>query len=214
MNIRRPDMEKIFRNIYLRRGWFNGSGSGSLPENTEIYRKFLQDFIRKNNVKTILDLGCGDWQSTRLMNWDGLGYTGVDVVSQVVEDVKKRYAKENIDFIYADITEEELPPADLVIIKDVLQHWPNEIIQKFLSKLTPYSHVLVTNTVEIHESGSAKQSTPTLRAVNRDITLGDGRPLDLAKAPFNVPCQELLRYPSTKRYQPIQDIKNVLLLKK
>jgi len=210
MNIPRPNMEKIFRSIYLNRGWFNGSGSGSLPENTEEYRIFLQDFMRTHDIKTVLDLGCGDWQSTKLIDWKQLEYTGIDVVHQVINDVRKTHEADNVHFVCDDVTECELPPADLVIIKDVLQHWPNEIVQKFLTRLKAYKYVLITNTVEIQDS-SKQKSAQTVRPVNTDIQLGEGRPLDLTKPPFNVPCKELLRYRSTKRYHPIQDIKSVVL---
>lgn len=214
MTIKWPDMEKIFRNIYLNRGWFNGSGSGSLPENTEIYRHFLQDFMQKHDIKTVLDLGCGDWQSTKLMDWDGISYLGLDVVPQVIEDVQRQYGKENIQFACADIISSALPQADLVIIKDVLQHWPNAAIEAFLSQLAPYKYVLITNTIAIQSTGKGKEAQLMPQKINHDIELGAGRPVDLRLPPFNVPCDEVLRYPSTKRYQPIQDIKSVMLLKK
>jgi len=211
MNIPRPNMEKIFRSIYLNRGWFNGSGSGSLPENTEEYRTFLQDFMRAHNVKTVLDLGCGDWQSTKLMQWKDLEYTGIDVVHQVIDDVRKTYEAQNVHFICDDVTECDLPQADLVIIKDVLQHWPNETVQKFLTRLKKYKYVLITNTIEVQDTGK-QPAAPAIHPINTDIQLGEGRPLDLAKPPFNLSCQEMLRYRSTKRYHPIQDIKSVVLL--
>ncbi|MBI4414995.1 MAG: SAM-dependent methyltransferase, partial [Candidatus Kerfeldbacteria bacterium] len=55
-------MQPIFEKIYKDKVWYKGSGSGSLPENTTTYRDFLQKYIKQNNIKSILDLGCGDWQ--------------------------------------------------------------------------------------------------------------------------------------------------------
>ncbi|HAQ05822.1 TPA: SAM-dependent methyltransferase, partial [Candidatus Azambacteria bacterium] len=55
-------MQNVFTDIYTKRFWFGGSGSGSLVENTVSYRNFLETFISDNEIKTVLDFGCGDWQ--------------------------------------------------------------------------------------------------------------------------------------------------------
>jgi hypothetical protein len=59
------DMEKtkqIFTEIYNKNLWNGGSGPGSNPENILTYITFLQKFLHSNNITSILDLGCGDWQ--------------------------------------------------------------------------------------------------------------------------------------------------------
>ena len=43
-----------------------GSGLGSLISSTADYRHLLENFIRLNRPERVLDLGCGDWQSTKL----------------------------------------------------------------------------------------------------------------------------------------------------
>ena len=204
-------MERTFRGIYFNQNWFHGSGSGSLPENTEVYRGFIERFLRTHDIKTVLDLGCGDWQSTRLMNWDGLEYTGIDIVPTIIEAAKTKYANDHIRFICADIIECDLPPADVVILKDVLQHWPNDVVHIFLQKLQKYQYVLITNTVESQRLMPAGPQ-PIPEITNRDIELGQSRSFDIAQPPFQIPCQELLRYISTKRHAPVQDIKSIVLV--
>jgi len=73
------DHKRIFNNIYQNNLWDFGSGPGSLEQNTTEYRIFLQNFIRQNKIKRVLDIGCGDWRFSRLMDWSGLVYTGIDV---------------------------------------------------------------------------------------------------------------------------------------
>ena len=204
-------MERTFRSIYSNRDWFHGSGSGSLPENTEIYRAFVERFLRTHDIKTVLDLGCGDWQSTRLMDWDGLDYTGIDIVPSVIEASKERYENEHIHFVCADVIEYDLPAADVIIIKDVLQHWPNDVVAGFLRKLEKYRYVLITNTVESQVLTPAGME-PIPEEINHDIELGESRSLNITKPPFNTPCQELLHYVSLKRHKPVQDIKSIVLL--
>ena len=38
------------------------SGSGSLVSSTVTYRHVIESFIRLNDVHSVLDLGCGDWE--------------------------------------------------------------------------------------------------------------------------------------------------------
>jgi len=39
------------------------------------YRTSLEDFIRANGVRSVLDYGCGDWQFSRLIDWQQAFYT-------------------------------------------------------------------------------------------------------------------------------------------
>ena len=69
-------MEQTFTNIYETNAWGNNqnveysgsSGDGSLIEyNKDTYVPFLKKFITDNNIKTIVDLGCGDFQCGKLI---------------------------------------------------------------------------------------------------------------------------------------------------
>jgi SAM-dependent methyltransferase len=65
--------------------WGAGSGPGSASHETIAYRAFLQGFLQWNRVRSVVDLGCGDWQFSRFIDWSGVDYTGVDVVAPVIE---------------------------------------------------------------------------------------------------------------------------------
>jgi hypothetical protein len=51
--------DNVFDTNY-RAGW--GSGLGSLVSSTVTYRYIIESFIRLNDVHSVLDVGCGDWQ--------------------------------------------------------------------------------------------------------------------------------------------------------
>jgi hypothetical protein len=72
-------LQDRFEYIYAANIWGHGSGGGSSPINTRGYRRFLQNFLRKNNIKSVVDLGCGDWQFSHLIDWKGIRYSGFDV---------------------------------------------------------------------------------------------------------------------------------------
>lgn len=80
---------EVFNEIYQKNLWGHGSGPGSIPQNTEPYRWYLHNFIRANGIRSVLDVGCGDWQISSLMDWNGIDYVGVDVSSVVLNNTKK-----------------------------------------------------------------------------------------------------------------------------
>lgn len=200
MTMTNPD--EVFEDIYNSEIWTSGSGSGSSAENTAAYRTFLQAYLVSNHITSVLDLGCGDWQSSRLIDWTGVDYCGVDVVGGLVERNNCKYGSDHIRFERKDIVNDSLPLADLLIIKDVFQHWPNQTIQDFRERALGYGHVLITNTVAMHHAGSSKLYESDA-GLNQDIMMGAMRPVDLALPPFNWLVEEHFRHYS---YRPRVDV--------
>lgn len=166
---------EVFDHIYKNNIWGQGSGNGSIPANTEDYRTFITNFIRTNRIRSVLDVGCGDWQIGRLMDWSNVNYTGVDVSFVVLENTKQ-YARPGVQFMLADAVADPLPSADLLIMKDVIQHWSNSDILKFLPKLQGFRRALITN-------GFPSQWA---HRINQDIPAGMFRPVDLTLDPFKI----------------------------
>jgi len=151
------------------------SGWGSLEATTGPYRQYVESFLTERNIATVVEIGCGDWQIGRAMDWHGADYLGIDV-SQVVLQNTRKYAGAHVRFMEGDARTIELPPADLLLAKDVLQHWSNADVLAFLPKLARYRFALITN-----------GHNPDLpRRPNMDIRVGDYREMDLALPPFNV----------------------------
>ena len=77
-------MTECFQTIYRERVWtglsLSRSGPGSDLEATRPFRDFLDHFLRDHRVQSVVDIGCGDWTSTRLVEWHGADYLGLDVV--------------------------------------------------------------------------------------------------------------------------------------
>lgn len=165
----------IFDRIYRFNVWGNGSGSGSTYENCKTYVQYLENFLKYNEIKSVCDVGCGDWQFSKHINWKNIEYTGIDVSSVVLENTKK-HAKDNIKFIELNAVTDDLPPAQLLIMKDVIQHWSNQDIIDFIPKFEQYEYCLITNGF----------LTTMKDQINQDIHVGGFRPVDLTKEPFNV----------------------------
>jgi SAM-dependent methyltransferase len=181
------DSEKVFTDIYKNCGWganeegVGFSGAGSTLLNTADYVVFLEEFMRINQIKTVVDAGCGDWTFSKEVNWGDVKYLGIDVVKSVIDEDIQKYGSDNIQFECLDILRFELPSADLLICKDVLMHLSNRDIIFFLKSTKKFKHCLFTNNL-----GQENQ--------NKDIERGQFRPLDLTKFPFNLNGIRLLTY--------------------
>jgi SAM-dependent methyltransferase len=167
--------KEVFNRIYHNNAWGTGSGPGSSYDNTVEYRRFLQNFMKTNNIKSVVDIGCGDWQFSQHIDWGGVRYVGLDV-SDVVLANTRTFASGGIEFHELDALAGELPTADLAIMKDVLQHWSNADILSFLPKLKNFDRVLITNGFPEH----------AMRNLNADIRPGEYRSVDLSLPPFNL----------------------------
>lgn len=160
------------------------SGTGSTVALTVVYRAYLQDFLKQHDIHSVVDAGCGDWEFSRVMDWSGIDYKGYDLVPSIVEEDRKRYGAPDRQFFVADVVEADLPPADLLICKHVLQHLPNRDVSRFLKQLPKYKHALFVDGID----------GETLTAPNVDISPGQYRPIDLTRPPFGLHAQKELLY--------------------
>ena len=167
----------VFDEMYKRNLWGFGSGHGSLPRVTKSYRSMLENFIKDNGITTVVDLGCGDWQFSQQIDWGEANYLGLDIVDSLIKENDSRFGTEKVHFEVAPKDFKQLPKGDLLVVKDVLQHWPNADVKKFLSAIkTRYKFVLTTNCID--------SELP----VNENIEMGGFRGLDIRIAPFNTPA--------------------------
>jgi SAM-dependent methyltransferase len=181
---------EAFEFAYANRSWAadeqgkGTSGAGSTLESTRLYRVFLQDFLAKHAIRSVVDAGCGDWRFSQAIDWTGIDYQGFDIVASVVDANRRRFGAANIRFALADIVRDELPPADLLIVKDVLMHLSNADITRFLGQLPRYRHVLIVNDVR----------TGSLTAEPLDIRSGGVRPIDMTQPPHRLKGAKLLAW--------------------
>jgi SAM-dependent methyltransferase len=180
-------MKRQFEEIYSKNEWLYGSGEGSQPQHTKPYLSFLQDFLRKNNIKSVVDMGCGDWQFSQFIDWTGIDYQGFDVVASVIEANQKRFSAPGLRFQLASGDGSDLPAANLLIAKDVLQHWSNDSIKAFLPRIKWYNYCLITNCVN-----------PSGDTTNENIENGGFRYLDLRLPPFGIQAEEQLSFTNNR----------------
>lgn len=182
--------EKVFTHIYNNCVWGKNSdgegysGGGSDLKNCNEYIRYLQEFMKSHNVTTVVDAGCGDWEFSRYVNWDGIQYLGYDVVEHVIAKNQKKFSSSNITFAHGNLVTTDLPGADLLLCKHVLQHLRNEDILAFLPQLEKFKYCILVNQVD----------PETLSSNNEDIAIGGGHKIDLSQPPFNIAGIKALNY--------------------
>ena len=183
--------KKIFTNIYEEKIWggeseafYSGSGSHK-KQYVEPYVMFLKNFIAEHNVDSAVDLGCGDFNIGSQFAYSLNEYIGVDIVDNLIEHNNKEFSCKNVRFLCLDICNDDLPDANLCIIRQVLQHLKNNEIQLVINNTKKYKYVLVTESVTKKEY---------VKSYNSDIE--DDRytrpnhfsGVYLNEAPFSVEC--------------------------
>ena len=127
-----------------------GSGTGSLLENNYELIKIFDNFILKNNIQNLLDLGCGAMQWMPFTKtYEKLNYTGVDGASNLIKTNIEKFSSPTKKFICCDLFKFECEDEfDLLFCKDVFQH--NEmqelkegLVQKIKSLKSKYKMVIL-----------------------------------------------------------------------
>jgi hypothetical protein len=173
-------LKEKFTRIYGTNG-FNGveslSGTGSGSEQTKIILAELPLLFKRFGVKTLIDAPCGDlfWMGHLLTDSNILErYIGVDIVEELVEKNRERFANELISFEVKNIVEDVLPAGDLILCRDCLVHLTyadaKQAVRNFKASGSKY---LLTTTYP-H------------RIMNKDL-VGVWRCLNLQIMPFSFP---------------------------
>lgn len=182
--------EKRFDHIFENGVWARStrgesvSGTGSMLENTQIYRRqlklFLKSFSEKRNRKVkFFDGACGD------LNWvkeyftdsemtEVLDYIGGDISGKLIQTLKNKYP--NINLFKFNMIEDKFPEADIFHARHVLFHLSLSDIYQTLKNFTSSNieYALITN-----------HFLPDV--VTHDIPTGSFRFLDLTNYPFYLP---------------------------
>ncbi len=176
-------MEDRFTKIYTKNIWgSSGSGSNYSPTN-KWYLNELREHIDAYDIRTIADLGCGDWELMKhfIFN-DREHYTGMDCVKYLIDNHNRDYNKPNVKFIHSDVSVEVPSGFDLVILKDVLQHWnDSDIMNKLTEILQKNKYVYVINGYKFMRV--PEKNAWTKRELDKKYNY---HPLSFDKEPFDV----------------------------
>ena len=166
----------LFTRAYVLNIWGSAesrSGPGSTLERTAALREELPKLFAELGVRSVLDIGCGDFNWFRTLDVD-VHYTGIDVVDELIQENRRRYGRPDRRFEVMEITAQTPPRADLVFTRDCLVHLENSEIETALANIrkSGATYLLATTFVD--------------RTTNPDIPSGAWRPINLEKPPFSL----------------------------
>ncbi len=124
--------------------FYSGEGSHD-PRIVEPYIQVVKDFLNAFEKKlSVCDLGCGDFNVGKHFLDQVSSYTAVDVVEELIRYNRSKFQHPYLEFQHLDIAKAELPTADCVILRQVLQHLSNAEISAIVTKLKNYKYLILT----------------------------------------------------------------------
>jgi len=170
---------KIFTETYNRNLWGSAesiSGTGSEFNQTKTLIKDLEKLLAELNIKTVLDIPCGDFNWMQKVDLSKIEYTGADIVKKLIrKNGIENKDKSNLKFVVLNLIKDPLPMCDMIITRDCLVH-------------LSYADIF-TALKNIQSSGCKYLLTTTFtdHRINSDIITGGWRTINLQEEPFNLP---------------------------
>ena len=173
--------------------FYSGEGSHE-PSLVQPYIKSIIDFLDgfKSPI-TLCDLGCGDFNiGKQIVNKVGL-YYAIDIVPELIARNKQLFKFDNLKFKTLDISKDQLPQADCVIIRQVFQHLSNNEILDSITKLNRYNYVIITEHIP---EGDFRPNIDIISG--RGIRLTKKSGVDITKPPFSLKFKRKIELLSIK----------------
>jgi len=170
-------LKNRFKKVFTTNLWGSResrSGKGSELRQTELIIKQIPEIIKKYKICSILDAPCGDYNYMKEIKLQ-CKYIGIDIVSELIESNSLKY--NSVDFRCLDITSDDLPRCDLVLVRDLFSHLSNDHIKCSIQN--------------IKKSGAKFLLVTSYTDHKKNLDLGSGpdkqwRRINLEKEPFNL----------------------------
>lgn len=178
----------VMEQIYEQHFWggndsdfYSGEGSHN-PKIIKPYIDAVTSFLKSHdNQLSVCDLGCGDFNVGKALVPYAKAYVAIDIVEVLIERNRQLFKADYLTFKCLDIAQDDLPKADCVIIRQVLQHLSNREIQQILEKLTAYKYLILTEHIPVGEF------TPNIDIIaNSQNRLKHNSGVDVLAEPFSL----------------------------
>ena len=129
------------------------SGAGSYNRLAEFKAVVINDFVKENGVRSVVELGCGDGNQLQYMDYDE--YLGLDVSRTAIELCKKKYSDDpSKNFSVIDDGLRLDKKYELALSLDVIFHLVEDaVFEEYMGNLFSSSNKYVC----IYSSNSDKQ---------------------------------------------------------
>ncbi|ULC59358.1 class I SAM-dependent methyltransferase [Flaviramulus sp. BrNp1-15] len=176
-------MEQVY-NLHLWGGKDSDFYSGTGSHDSKIITPYLNaviSFLESHKKSLVVcDLGCGDFNIGKHLTNYTKKYIAIDIVEKLIERNKNVFKYDNLKFHCLDISKDDIPQGDCIILRQVLQHLSNAEIQNILQKINTYKYIILTEHLPLGNF-----------IPNQDIIAGQGirikknSGVNILEAPFN-----------------------------
>ncbi len=180
-----------FDEIYRQGIWSQSkgepSGGGSYGDLADRYVDAVLGYIRERGVRSVLDIGCGDFNIGARIAPHVEAYYAYDVSAEIIDRNRLRFENlANVEFRCANACSDALPRADLVTVRQVLQHLTNAQIADILRNVdrTGAPHVLVTEHALDYSRPNALRPNLDLPSHSAGTRIALGSSVVLSAPPF------------------------------
>ena len=192
----RMSVAETFTKIYTEGLWGDrpgfDSGPGSRDHFTVPYAQALvEKLIRPYQIKSLCDVGCGDFDAGRHLTPHLEKYIGVDVVPPMIEHHQKQYGSSQISFLFLDATQQRVPDVQVCTIRQVLQHLTTKEIFAVLKNCSHIPYLVITE--HLYTGADVVPNKDILHGVQTRSDNKSG--VFLEQAPFNLKTETLLEMP-------------------
>lgn len=144
--------ESYWLDRYKRGG---NSGSGSYGSFAQFKADVINKFVENNNIKTIIEFGCGDGNQLTLAKYPF--YIGFDISPEAIKRCRKIFNHDSSKEFYA-MSEYREQEADLSLSLDVIYHLiEDNVFEKYMRQLFYSSKryvIVYSSNTEAHYFGS------------------------------------------------------------
>lgn len=178
--------------IYEKKLWggqpsdfYSGDGSHD-PELVNPYLDVVSKFLKSfEQPLVVCDLGCGDFNVGKALVTYTQKYIALDIAENLIKRNQEKFKEERLEFHQLDIAQDDLPPGDCALVRQVLQHLSNSEVQSIVKKLTRFPYVILT---EHLPQGDFIPNTDIISGQGTRLKKQSG--LDLLAAPFHLQVKE------------------------
>ena len=136
--IKDKSTEDVFNYIHTNNVWGDResvSGSGSNSNQTQKVVSLISNILKKLEVKTFLDVPCGDFHWMQKVELGNISYIGGDIVENIIDENNKNYKSEKISFKVLNLISDELPECDLLLCRDCFVHLSNNNVLEAMKNI-------------------------------------------------------------------------------
>jgi SAM-dependent methyltransferase len=183
------DRGRFFARVYdqnLWQGRESRSGQGSDVAQAKTLIDRLPAVLRDYEIRSFLDVPCGDFNWMKEVDFGSTSYVGADIVSEIVDDNQRRYGSPSRRFMVLDLVRDPLPASDMIFVRDCFIHFSTDLIFEALANIAGSS---MRYACLGHDRDHGRY--PNGENVALDRTEGgvnvEFRPLDFEIPPFSFP---------------------------